>query len=437
MGWLARLAPMQPSPTPSQPNRKPAPHVAHGAHDFKGLTDWVHAFSGGDQIDSQGRRVHFSHSDLDQIVANHDASAPPPHVITHDELYSPFRFGDIAEVKRDGDHLFVKSGRVSPQLESMVSGGYLPDRSLRILKTDAGYKIGHLAWLGSEPPAVEGLAPVEFAAPQVDQHDFVFGQGAPDTYTPNVMQRAWRRLREWILDREGVEAADRVMPEHEIESLGEHVDEMERESDRDDPREFSRGRQQPAAPSGATTMTGQHQFSQADIEAAEARGREAAQRETQTETERVNAELAAERAKNRRAEFAREVGELAVDGDAVRLTPAQQVGVADFMAQLDDGSDNAFEFSAGTTDKPQTKKQTPLEFFRDFVKSLGPQVKTGQADMGEAPNASTSHSFSTAQGYAADENALRVHEAALDYQAQHSGVDYVAAVNHVQAAERG
>lgn len=422
----AHRTPPSGPPSPSGPRTSGANAPAPSSpHDFRGLTDWVHAFTAGPQTDSRGRTESFSSADLDKIVANHDPAHPPPHVITHNELYSPFRFGDIAEVKRDGDKLFVKSGRVSEQLDKLVGGGYLPDRSLRLLKTDNGYKIGHLAWLGSQPPAVEGLEPVEYAA-STEAMDFMLGAGNPDTYTPNLLQRVMRRLREYFVAEKGVETADRLMPEYELEALGDHVGELDR--DTDPATEYSQGKQ-PDPDRGDTDMS--KDFTQADMDAAAERARAEAKAEAQAETDRLNADLAKAQQASRRIEFAREVADLAVDGEQVRLTPAQQVGVADFMAQLADAEDAKFDFAAGTEDKPETKKATPLAFFRDFLKRLGPQLTKGEADLGEGPEAGSGGDFTAAPGYAVDEASLKLHHEALDYQAKHEGVDYATAVDRV------
>ena len=119
--------------------------------DFKGLTDWVEVFRAGTHKDSIGRTHTFNRAQLDEIVANVSVGTPPPHVITHKELYSPFRYGSVVAAKRDGDSLFVQSAQIEPQFERLVADGRLRDRSIRINRTPNGLTLGHVAWLGAEP----------------------------------------------------------------------------------------------------------------------------------------------------------------------------------------------------------------------------------------------------------------------------------------------
>lgn len=133
--------------------------------DFKGLKDWVEIFKTGQHPGKGDLAAHtFSADDLDEVVANLDPDHPVPHVITHEELYSPFAYAQGVELKREGDSLYVRSDKINPDFERLIENGNLSNRSIRILKTDKGFELGHIAWLGAEPPAVEGLAPVSFSS---------------------------------------------------------------------------------------------------------------------------------------------------------------------------------------------------------------------------------------------------------------------------------
>ena len=129
--------------------------------DFKGLESWVEVFAAGEQTDSKGVKRTFTTADLDQMVANH--TSPIPHVITHEEVYSPFAYAHGHRIKRDGNTLLVKSKKIDPAFARLLESGRLFERSVRIAKGANGWKVGHIAWLGAEPPAVEGLAPLKFS----------------------------------------------------------------------------------------------------------------------------------------------------------------------------------------------------------------------------------------------------------------------------------
>lgn len=129
-----------------------------------GLTDWIEIFRIGKQTDSKGVERTFGEADLFQIVDNFRYCAPVPHVITHQELYSPFAYAQIVDLKVENGVLLAKSANIEPQFEKLVADGRLYSRSVRLIPTEKGWKLTHLAWLGAEPPAVEGLAPVQFSA---------------------------------------------------------------------------------------------------------------------------------------------------------------------------------------------------------------------------------------------------------------------------------
>lgn len=129
-----------------------------------GLTDWIEIFRIGKQTDSKGVERTFGEADLYQIVDNFRYDSPVPHVITHKELYSPFAYAQIVDLKVDNGVLLAKSANIEPQFEKLVADGRLYSRSVRLIPTERGWKLTHLAWLGAEPPAIDGLAPVQFAA---------------------------------------------------------------------------------------------------------------------------------------------------------------------------------------------------------------------------------------------------------------------------------
>lgn len=388
-------------------------------HDFKGLTDWVPVFKAGTQTDSRGRPRNFTHTDLDQMVANHDPDHPAPHVITHKELYSPFAYARTEGLKREGDTLYAKSRDVEPGFEKLIKDGRLYERSVRLTNTDNGMKLAHIAWLGAEPPAVDGLAPVQFESSQDNVFDYQV-----DAYTPGVLARAMRRMRDFIIEKFGVEAADKVLPDYEIESMSEHATELRREPDESPESSFS----QPTTDGGAAVA----EFTQADIDAAQAKGREQAASEYTQREQTLQKQADDERRKRLRAEFQAEIDDAI---DASRLTPALAEGMAEFMAALPDGEDAQFEFSRGDGDKASTDKQSPLAWFREFMKQVkqsGPAP--GESDAGADLDASDAANFNAPAGTHVDADRLALHQKALDYQKQHD-VDYVDAVRAVEQQE--
>lgn len=408
-------------------------------NDFKGLTDWIEIFKAGRQTDSKGRTHIFTAEDLDQMIGNTSADDPAPHVITHKELYSPFAYARSPELKREGDSLLARSTDINPQFERLIRDGRLFSRSIRINKTDNGYKVGHIAWLGAEPPAVDGLAPVEFNADADNNFDF-----SVDSYTPGTLSRMMRRMREFFIEKFGIEAADKVMPDWDIDSLTEHASHLRKTQQQDG--EIASAFSKHSPEKGDNGMPG---LTQEDIDRAEKKARDEAQADFSAREKTLQEQLDKERNQRLASEFSTEISGLVDSGN---LTPAQAEGMSDFMLQLSDAEDSTFEFEAhgsasatsagragaaraGDDDKASTVKKTPLQFIRDFMKALPKQVDTGESDAGEDLDCSGAHDFVAPSGAHVDSEQLDLHQKALNYQANHEGVGYIAAVKFVTKQE--
>lgn len=382
---------------------KRTPHI-----DFKGLQDWVPIFRAGPQKDSLGREKVWTTNDLDQIVSNHSADHPAPHVITHKELYSPFAYGRTAELKREGDLLLAKSKDIEPQFEQLIKDGRLYERSVRLKPTANGWALGHIAWLGAEPPAIEGLAPVQFnAEPTACDYSM-------EWHTTSTLARMMRRMREFLIAKFGAEEADRVMPEWDVEDLATAAVEQRAESPEPAPS-FSA----PPTQQGEVLMP----HSDEDLQRARTEAAATARAEAQAE---FSAQLQSEREARQRVEFSAEINTLI---DSGHLTPAQAEGAVEFMQQLE-SEPAEFEFSAGEGDKATKVKKRGIGWFRDHLARLPQQVEVGGARGGD--DASASHAeFSAPQGHTVDGDQLALHRKALDYQKAHPGTDYLAAVTAV------
>lgn len=372
--------------------------TANSQREFKGLGDWFEVFRAGEQTDSQGRTKTWTREDLDQMVANHAAGTAAPFVIGHPKTDDP-AWGWSAGLKREGDVLLAKGRDVQPEFEQAVSSQRYPKRSIRINKTDNGYQLGHIGFLGAVPPAVDGLAPIQFNTDdQGEYFDF-----EADWYTPNMLGRIMRRLRDFLIDQFGKEKADEVIGDWDIESITEHAADQRRENNPDGGSpSFSK-----AEDGGADMPTPEEVQAQID----QARADERAQVEAEFAQKQADTEknLADERRARRAAEYQGQINGHIDDG---RLTPAQTGGLAEFMAGLDDTAGAQFEFavqgssnaagagragaaSAGEGDTAETKKVSPAAWFGDFLKSLPKQVDMGRAE-GEGESVDTGDAIAIA-----------------------------------------
>jgi len=220
----------------------------------------------------------------------------------------------------------------------------------------------HVGFLGAVPPAVKGLADLKFNEGEPVSFEF-------SDYRAGVIARLFGRLREYLIEEKGVEAADRIVPDWDVDTLKE-------EALRDEPAlsMYSERKQKEVDVTGPATATATvTTFSEADIEAARTKaqkeGREAAAAEF-AEKERTRLETVAKEAI---AAFCKkpvaEGGPLPawIDG-----------GLKEFMEGLID-SPATIEFAENGA---QVKKSS-LDWFTGFIGGLPEAVKFKEHAQGE------------------------------------------------------
>jgi len=180
----------------------------------------IHFFRPGRHTAMSGQTIEFSAADLAAAAAAYDPAVfQAPIVVGHPAIDAP-AYGWVAKIDcRDGD-LYAEPEQVEPQFAELVRAGrfkkvsaawYAPGHPNN--PAPGRYYLKHLGFLGAAAPAVPGLKPVRFAA---GPDDLVIEFGAADAWS---VKRVFRALREWLLEKEGVETADRIVPDHHIEHL--------------------------------------------------------------------------------------------------------------------------------------------------------------------------------------------------------------------------
>ena len=173
---------------------------------------------------------------IEAAARNYDSSRhEAPAVIGHPKDNAP-AYGWVKSLKVEGDTLIAEldDGTLDKQLVELVNGGKFKKRSASFyLDLDGkGPYLRHVGFLGAMPPEVKGLRDVQFKDGgevleiEMTEHDH------------NIIGGLFRRLRDWLIEKEGVEAADRVLWDYEIKLLEtEEVGRgMGHEGDDDDPR---------------------------------------------------------------------------------------------------------------------------------------------------------------------------------------------------------
>ncbi len=287
-----------------------------------------------------GKRYTFTAEQVAQIAADYDpACFSAPCVIGHPKHDDPAYGWAQAMSVNDKGVLVAEVDKINPAFADLVESGAYQKISLSFYPPDHGNnpKPGtwyprHVGFLGAAAPGVQGLAPVAFAEGD-DQGVVEFATDAelrPMVWLARHVHRLFRRVREQTIDEKGLEEADKILPEWEVEGVAEVAGQLDRALDGDTPR-F-------AAPTDPVASA----VTDADIAAAELASREqaVADREAAVGAREV-AFTQGERQRHADEDDALLEGLI----DAGRLPPGLKTTVAAFCEALD-GSD-AVSFAEG------------------------------------------------------------------------------------------
>lgn len=128
------------------------------------MNEWIEVLKTGTHTASSGEKVTIDDAYLQRIAANYDAGHhEAPLVLGHPKDNSP-AYGWIEALKVDGGKLLAKLKQVAPELRELVREGRFKHRSASIYSDldGKGPYLRHIGFLGAQPPAIKGLAPVSF-----------------------------------------------------------------------------------------------------------------------------------------------------------------------------------------------------------------------------------------------------------------------------------
>lgn len=357
------------------------------------LDGWVEVFRAGKHTDSSGKQMAFSHDDLDQMIANHQLGAAPI-VLGHPKDNDP-AFGWAGGYKREGDSLFAQFDDVNPDFSSGVASGAYRNRSVSVYKDgDHGWRVRHIGFLGAMPPAIDGLQPLQFAAPEKDCFEFAM-PGISLAWGLETAADCLRNLREHLIATQGVDAADKVLPNWQISSIEESATRAREELDNQPIAQtnFSKTQTKTTNTKGNVTMTPEEQLAKAQADVAAA---QQAQQDAESKLAEFSKAAADSQAKLQTISKERQAERIGAQVEALvregKVTPAQRTGMVEFMTAIEDGAVNEFNFSQG--EGVAEGKKTPAQWFADFAAKLPVQVKLGQtstagADAADVPQEGT------------------------------------------------
>ena len=399
-----------------------APPAAHSA-----LDGWVDVMRTGIWTDMNGNQHSYSAADLAQIAADYPASDPAPVVIGHPEIDAP-AWGWVAQLRAVGDRLQARFTRINDAFRAACEAGQYGGRSVSIQRPadeNGAWRLFHVGFLGAAAPAIEGLAPSQFATKPPDgaiTHDFTSAQfttplgGLEERSGWATLDYLLRGLREWVIERSSIQTADRVLPGwglNELKELGEPAEsEMATlarplirlcaplaTTNDDDKTEtpMSGTPAAPAAPNPAATQPAPNPAPDAGNAAQLAAQREdLATQQAQLATDRLAFAAA------RRMQAAQDTIEAHVN--AGRVLPAERDALTALFTALED-EQTTVSFATGTGVQTSVTPARALDAFLAGLPQRGPQ--TGEiAGAHQIPGAPLDGGTATRDGQTAQHVAL-------------------------------
>lgn len=179
----------------------------------------IHIFKAGKHQPLSGGPIEFSEEMLQAAVDAYDPAVfDAPLVVGHPSIDAP-AYGWVGGLHIADGQLYAEPVDVDPQFAELVEkkrykkispSWYMPD-SPNNPKPGKLY-LKHVGFLGAVAPAVKGLKSASFADGEEGVVEFA-------DWDKITVSNAFRRLREWIIGKDGLEVADQVMPTYELDQL--------------------------------------------------------------------------------------------------------------------------------------------------------------------------------------------------------------------------
>lgn len=312
----------------------------------------------------EGPALSFSESDLEASARAYDPAVhEAPLVVGHPKSDLP-AYGWVKALNFADGHLQAEPDQVDPAFAELVNAGRFKHVSASFYAPDSAnnpvpgvYYLRHVGFLGAQPPAVKGLKAASFSDGEAGVVTVEFGENDwRFSWIVRAVASLFRRQREKLIESDGVEKANEIMPDWEIAELERAASDIAAE-------------QRAAAPAPDFSEPTPKKPEEEPVG-------DKTTHPTAAELEQQAAKLAADKAKlladqvafaeqQARADAEIYVSDLVAKG---KVTPAQKGGLVSFMASL--GEDDTVSFGEGD----EATKVSPRQFMKDFLGGLPVQV---------------------------------------------------------------
>lgn len=348
-------------------------------------TTTIEIFRVGTHTAMDGKVHTFTRDQLQAIADGYDAAVfQAPLVIGHPKHNDP-ALGWVQSLRLDGDVLLAEADQVEPAFAEAVNAGrwkkvspwFYPPAGATNPKKGAHY-LRHVGFLGAAAPGCQGLAPVAFAEGEDESELLAFGASnaalRPLVWMARSLGRVLRRQRDAIIADEGLEEADKVIPEWDIEAATDAANRLAAELDAGERPAFVEGEADPARdpePTPDPDRLAAFAERQAELDARE-QDLAAREAEIAAEQSRQAAAFAEADRQARAAEDAAWLEGLIDDG---RLPPGYSTEVAAFCALL--GDQEAIAFAEGEA------AESPRDRFKALLDRLGVTIRFDEVAGGD------------------------------------------------------
>ncbi len=361
----------------------------------------IEVFRTGTFTPMQGEAITYSAADLKAVSDVYDpATAPAPIVVGHPTTDAPaFGWAEAFDFDPLSGRLYATVGEIDPAFSEAVKAGRYKKVSLSFFRPDASanpvpgtWYPKHIGFLGGAAPAVAGLKNIAFSGAAADAVTFsaAFGEAGFEQ-TASIL----RALRDFFIERFGLEEADKALPAYQIEWL------QNTEIRKADTRAFATPPEPKKEP----------EVKQPDPAFAERESKLAAD---EAALKKRLGELA-------HAENVAFAETLVVEGKLIAASKDKLVSILDAVP-----AETAVSFAADAQPTPIDKA------LRDLLAAQPKVVSFGKADLPAGGKDGGDAASFASDGKQVDQDQLAHHEKALAYQRQHPGTDYLAAVHAVR-----
>lgn len=312
----------------------------------------IEIFRPGTHKSMAGQELTFSDETVAAIAQNYDPAKFEAPVVAGHPTHDAPAYGWAKKLEFADGKLMAVADQFDPAFAEAVKAGrykkvsacfYPPDHHNN--PTPGQYYLRHIGFLGASAPAVPGLKPVSFSDDAEGLVTFSDGGTLDLSFAVRGLMQMMRGLRDWLVEREGLEKANEIISSNELDWNMENVIEAQ-EKARDKSPRFT----EPQAKK-ENDLTEQ----------------EKALAEREAAIIAREKELAAQAAAARAQENAAFCEGLVKDG---KLLPTEKDGAVAFLNGL---AADQVAFADGE------KPQADMTWFKGFLNGLPPRVAFGEA----------------------------------------------------------